>query len=77
MVLKEARDCSTIHSRGIIYYTNTIVNEALWLKKILYDIYMEQKNSIEIFVDNYTIITISHHPMFHEKLRISTSNSTF
>jgi len=30
----------------------TTVNQALWLKKILFDLFLQQKNKTEIFVDN-------------------------
>ena len=41
------------------------VNQALWLRKILMDLNLEQKESTEIFVDNQAAIAISHNPVFH------------
>ena len=43
------------------------VNQALWLKKILIDLYMEPTGSIEVLVDNQAAIAISHNPVFHGK----------
>ncbi|KAL8096063.1 hypothetical protein AgCh_037136 [Apium graveolens] len=41
------------------------VNQALWLRKILLDLNLQQKASTEIFVDNQAAIAISHDPVFH------------
>ena len=46
-----------------------VVNQALWLRKILLDLNLEQKESIEIFVDNQAAIVISHNPVFHGKTK--------
>lgn len=45
------------------------VNQALWLRKILEDLHLEQKEETEIFVDNQAIIAISHNPVFHGKTK--------
>ncbi|KAF2297057.1 hypothetical protein GH714_016190 [Hevea brasiliensis] len=45
------------------------VNQALWLRKILNDLDLEQKGSIEVFVDNQAAIAISHNPVFHRKTK--------
>lgn len=45
------------------------VNQALWLRKILMDLNLEQKESTEIFVDNQAAIAISHNPVFHGKTK--------
>lgn len=45
------------------------INQALWLRKILIDLNLEQKESINIFVDNQTTISISHNPMFYWKIK--------
>jgi len=55
---------STVEAEFII--ATTIVNQALWLQKILYDLHMEQKKITEISVDNQATITISHNPLFHQ-----------
>ncbi|KAF2286048.1 hypothetical protein GH714_009932 [Hevea brasiliensis] len=43
------------------------VNQALWLRKLLADLHMEQKESTKVFVDNQAAIAISNNPVFHEK----------
>jgi hypothetical protein len=45
------------------------VNQALWLRKILIDLNLEQKESTEILVDNQAAIAISHNPVFHGKTK--------
>ncbi|KAJ8764765.1 hypothetical protein K2173_009165 [Erythroxylum novogranatense] len=45
------------------------VNQALWLKKLLCDLDMKQKNVTEVFVDNQAAIAISHNPVFHGKTK--------
>lgn len=45
------------------------VNQALWLRKILNDLHLEQKKGTEIFVDNQAAIAISHNPVFHGKTK--------
>ncbi|KAH1073481.1 hypothetical protein J1N35_025809 [Gossypium stocksii] len=44
------------------------VNQALWLRKILSDLNLEQE-STKILVDNQVVIAISHNPMFHGKTK--------
>ena len=45
------------------------VNQALWLRKILIDLNLEQKESTEILVDNQAAIAISYNPVFHGKTK--------
>ena len=45
------------------------VNQALWLKKILIDLNLEQKESTKILVDNQAAISISNNPVFHGKTK--------
>ena len=43
------------------------VNQAIWLRKILNDLNMEQKENPKILIDNQDAIAISHNPVFHGK----------
>jgi hypothetical protein len=45
------------------------INKALWLQKILCDLHMEEKEIIEISVDNQAAITLSHNPVLHGKTK--------
>jgi hypothetical protein len=45
------------------------VNQALWLRKILSDLNLEQKESTEILVDNQAAISISNNPVFQGKTK--------
>ncbi|KAL0534517.1 hypothetical protein IC582_028808 [Cucumis melo] len=44
-------------------------NQALWLRKILLDLDLEQKKNTEILVDNKAAIAISHNPVFYKKTK--------
>ena len=47
-----------------------IVNQALWLKKVLLiDLNMKQNGHTKIFVGNQAAIAISHNPVFHRKTK--------
>ena len=46
-----------------------IVNQAIWLRKILIDLQLEQEESPTIFVDNQVAIAISKDPMFHGRTK--------
>ncbi|XP_047270283.1 uncharacterized protein LOC124899439 [Capsicum annuum] len=45
------------------------VNQAIWLRKILIDLQLEQEESTVIFVDNQASIAISKDPMFHGRTK--------
>ena len=45
------------------------VNQAIWLRKILSDLNMEQEKSTKILVDNQATIDISHNPVFYGKTK--------
>ncbi|CAL5331407.1 unnamed protein product [Camellia sinensis] len=45
------------------------VNQALWFRKLLTDLHMEQEESTQIFVDNQAAISISNNPVFHGKTK--------
>ena len=47
----------------------TTVNQALWLKKILCDLFLQQKNKNRIFVDNQAAIAIANNPVCHGKTK--------
>lgn len=45
------------------------VNQALWLRKILSDLHLEQEATTEVMVDNEAAIAISKNPVFHGKTK--------
>lgn len=45
------------------------VNQALWLRKILFDLHLEQASSTAVMVDNQAAIAISNNPVFHGKTK--------
>jgi len=45
------------------------VNQALWQRKILVNLNLEQNESTKIFVDKQAAIAISHNPVFHGKTK--------
>ena len=44
-------------------------NQALWLRKILTDLDMEQRKTTKINVDNQATIAISNNPIFHGRTK--------
>jgi len=49
--------------------TTTTVNQALWLRKMLTDLHLEQDTTTEVMVDNQAVIAISKYPIFHGKTK--------
>ncbi|CAL5347060.1 unnamed protein product [Camellia sinensis] len=45
------------------------VNQALWIRKLMTDLHMEQQESTQIFVDNQAAISIASNPVFHGKTK--------
>lgn len=45
---------------------SSCICHAIWLKKLLTDILMEQKKATEIFVDNVSAIALGKNLIFHE-----------
>lgn len=49
--------------------TITTVNQDLWLRKVLTNLYIKQKEGIKVFVDNQVAISISNNPVFVGKTK--------
>ncbi|RVW83186.1 Retrovirus-related Pol polyprotein from transposon RE2 [Vitis vinifera] len=47
----------------------SVVNQAIWLRKILNELNMEQKKNMKILIDNQAAIVISHNLVFHGKTK--------
>lgn len=45
------------------------MNQALWLKKLMDDLHMQQEEDIEVFVDNQATLAISQNPVFHGRTK--------
>ncbi|KAG8481669.1 hypothetical protein CXB51_026598 [Gossypium anomalum] len=45
------------------------VNQAIWLRKILADLNLYQKEAIEIFCDNKSAVAITKNPIFHRRTK--------
>jgi predicted peroxiredoxin len=45
------------------------VNQVVWLKKILFDLHLQQNHKIEVFIDNQAAIAISKDPVCHGKTK--------
>ncbi|KAG8475459.1 hypothetical protein CXB51_032225 [Gossypium anomalum] len=46
-----------------------VVNQAIWLRKILGDLNLYQKESTEIFCDNKSAVAIAKNPIFHGRTK--------
>jgi len=58
---------STVEAEFIA--TTTAVNQALWLRKMLIDLHLEQDTTTEVMEDNQAAIAISKNPVFHGKTK--------
>ena len=48
---------------------NATVNQAIWIRKLLADLHMEQTEPTKIHVDNCAAIAISNDPIFHGRTK--------
>ena len=51
------------------------VNQAIWIRKLMADLQMEQKESTQILVNNQAAISITKNPVFHGKTKHFKLNS--
>ena len=49
--------------------TTSTAHQALWLRKMLADLDMEQRDAMKVYVDNQAIIAISNNPIFHGRTK--------
>ena len=49
--------------------TATVANQALWIRKLLTYLNMEQTGSTQVFVDSQAAISIASNPVFHGKTK--------
>ena len=49
--------------------TTVAMNQAIWLRRILADLHMEQKEPTQILVDNQAAISISNNHVFHGRTK--------
>ncbi|KAK5771120.1 hypothetical protein PVK06_047295 [Gossypium arboreum] len=48
---------------------STFVNQAIWLRKILADLNLHQREATEIYCDNKSAVAIAKNPVFHGKTK--------
>jgi len=53
------------------------VNQAIWIRKILVDLHMNQLEPTEIYVDNQAAISIANNPVFHGRTKHLKSSYIF
>jgi hypothetical protein len=53
------------------------VNQAIWIRKILVDLHMNQLELTKIYVDNQAAISIANNPVFHGRISILKSSYIF
>jgi len=46
-----------------------VVNQAQWLRKVMCDMIMEQKEATELYTDNQAIFSIANNPVFHGRTK--------
>ena len=47
----------------------TVVNQALWIRELMAGLFMEQKESTQILIDNQAAISIANNLVFHGKTK--------
>ena len=52
-----------------VIVANATITQAIWIRKILVNMYMKQIEPTKIFVDNQAVIAISKDPVFHRKTK--------
>ena len=57
--------------------TTVAVNQAIWIRKILADLHMNQLEPTEIYVDNQAAISIANNPVFHGRTKHLKSSYIF
>ena len=50
-------------------YIAVAANQALWIRKLLTDLNMEQTGSTQVFVNNQATISIASSPVFHGRTK--------
>ncbi|XP_019430189.1 PREDICTED: uncharacterized protein LOC109337630 [Lupinus angustifolius] len=58
---------STTEAKYVVVVT--IVNQAIWIRKLMTNLHMEQTESTHVFVDNQVGIVITNNPVFHGKTK--------
>ena len=48
---------------------NTAPRQALWLRKVLVDLCVEQEDATEVFCDNRSAIAMAMNPAFHARIK--------
>ncbi|KAL6318455.1 hypothetical protein AAG906_041222 [Vitis piasezkii] len=66
---RKTRNHSPINNRGRIHCFASVVNQALWLRKILKDLGQEQVKATNIMCDNISVVSISKNPTFHGRTK--------
>ena len=56
-------------AEAVFIVATVAVNQALWLKKVLTDLNLEQEESIKIYIDNQSAISVSKNLVFHGKTK--------
>ncbi|KAK2371233.1 secreted RxLR effector protein [Trifolium repens] len=51
------------------YIAAAAVNQAIWIRKLMTDLHMNQTESTKIFVDNQAAISIANDPVFHGRTK--------
>ncbi|RVX00264.1 Retrovirus-related Pol polyprotein from transposon RE1 [Vitis vinifera] len=69
MVLKKQDVIAQSTAETEYVAANATVNQAIWIRKILADLHMKQKEPTHIHVDNQAAITISNGSVFHDKTK--------
>ncbi|RVW33826.1 Retrovirus-related Pol polyprotein from transposon RE1 [Vitis vinifera] len=67
MNVQEVISQSTVEAEYVV--AAATVNQALWIRKLMADLFMEQKEGTQILVDNQAAISIANNLVFHGKTK--------
>ena len=69
MVSKKQEVISQSTTEAEYVVVATAMNQALWIRKLMADLFMEQKEGTQILVDNQAAISIANNLVFHGKTK--------
>ena len=69
MVSKKQEVISQSTTEAEYVVVATAMNQALWIRKLMADLFMEQKESTQILVDNQSAISTENNSVFHGKTK--------
>ena len=58
---------STTEAEHVV--TTIVVNQTIWIRKLLANLHMEQNEPTHIYIDNQVAISMANNPIFHGRTK--------